>query len=102
MNNGWHDLTLFVGRFHVLVVHLPIGGLVLLGLIELLARIARFKEAAQGRGVILGLTTAGAIIAAGCSTVQAIRVHPVDGRGAHLRDGYPDHYLDGAACPTSP
>jgi hypothetical protein len=71
MSSGWHDLMLFFGRFHLLVVHLPIGGLVLLGMMELLARAARFKEAAHGRGLILGFATAGAIVAAVCGLILA-------------------------------
>ena len=66
MSSAWHDLTLFFGRFHVLVVHLPIGALVLLGLLELLARGTRFKEAAQSRWLILGFAAAGSVVASLC------------------------------------
>ena len=66
MSSGSHDLILFLGRFHVLVVHLPIGAVVLLGVLELLARGTRFKEAAQSRGLILGFAAAGSVVAALC------------------------------------
>ena len=66
MSNAPHELVLFLGRFHVLVVHLPIGALVLLGVLELLARGTRFKEAAQSRGLILGFAAAGSVVAALC------------------------------------
>jgi hypothetical protein len=46
------------------LVHLPIGGLVLLAVLELLAKFSRFKAAAQGNRVILGLVAAASIAAA--------------------------------------
>jgi hypothetical protein len=64
MSNGPNDLILFLGRFHPVLVHLPIGGLVLLGVLELLARFTRFTHAAQASRVILGIVTAAAIGAA--------------------------------------
>jgi hypothetical protein len=64
MNSGAHDLILFVGRFHPMLVHLPIGGLVLLGVLELLAKFSRFKAAAQGNRVILCLVAAASIVTA--------------------------------------
>ena len=64
MSGGSHDLVLFLGRFHPLLVHLPIGGLVLLGLLELLAKLPRFKDAAQSNRLILALTVAASVAAA--------------------------------------
>jgi hypothetical protein len=64
MSSGLHDWVLFLGRFHPMLVHLPIGGLVLLGMLELLAKVPRFKDAAQNKGLILGLTTAASITTA--------------------------------------
>lgn len=64
MSSGSHDLVLFLGRFHPGLVHLPIGGLVLLGFLELLAKFSRFKDAAHNNRLILGLTTAASITAA--------------------------------------
>ena len=64
MSSGSHDLVLFLGRFHPVLVHLPIGGLVLLGVLELLAKFSRFKGAAQSSRLILGLTTAALVAAA--------------------------------------
>jgi uncharacterized membrane protein len=61
MSSGSPDLVLFFGRFHPMLVHLPIGGLVLL---ELLAKCSRFKDAAQGNRLILGLTAAASVTAA--------------------------------------
>jgi uncharacterized membrane protein len=59
-----NDAILFLGRFHPVLVHLPIGGLVLLGVLELLAKFPRFKGAAQNNRLILGLTTAASLITA--------------------------------------
>ena len=64
MNGAPHDLAFFLGRFHPVLVHLPIGGLVLLGILELLARFPRFKSAAQNNRLILGLAAAASVTAA--------------------------------------
>jgi hypothetical protein len=64
MNGGWHDWVLFCGRFHPVLVHLPIGGLVLLGVLEILAKFARCKDAARGSRLIVGLTAVASIAAA--------------------------------------
>jgi uncharacterized membrane protein len=64
MSSGSHDLVLFVGRFHPVLVHLPIGGLVLLGVLELLAKFSRFKDAAQNSRLILGLVAVASATAA--------------------------------------
>ena len=61
MSSGSHDLVLFLGRFHPVLVHLPIGGLVLLGVLELVAKFSRFKDAAQNNRLILGLTAAASV-----------------------------------------
>ena len=37
-------LMLFLGHFHPLLVHLPIGGLVLLAVLELVAHFTRFSS----------------------------------------------------------
>lgn len=60
-------LTLFVGRFHPLLVHLPIGFLLLTAVVELLARTRRFAGIGIGAlmPVLLGLcalSTIGAIV----------------------------------------
>ena len=54
-----------------MLVHLPIGGLVLLGVLEVLATFPRFKEAAQSRRVILGVVAAGSAAAAACGWLLA-------------------------------
>jgi uncharacterized membrane protein len=64
MSSSSHDLVLFVGRFHPMLVHLPIGGLIILGILELLAKVPRFKDAAQNNGLILGLTAVASITTA--------------------------------------
>jgi hypothetical protein len=64
MSSGWHDWVLFLGRFHPVLVHLPIGGLLLLVLLELLAKLPQFQGAAQNHRLILGLTAAAAVATA--------------------------------------
>src|SRR5664279_4402413 len=61
MSNGANDFILFLGRFHPALVHLPIGGLVFAGVLELLAKLSRFKDAAQCNRLILGLTTVASV-----------------------------------------
>ncbi len=64
MSTGPNDLVLFLGRFHPVLVHLPIGGLVLLGILEVFAKAPRFKEVAQNNRVILALVAAASAAAA--------------------------------------
>lgn len=65
------DITLFLGRFHPLLVHLPIGLIVLLVFLELLARSPRFKHAAAATGPILALAAPAAIASAVCGLLLA-------------------------------
>ncbi len=60
------EMSLFLGRLHPLLVHLPIGLILLLGLFELLALIPRFKQAAANRGLMLALAVPAAIASAVC------------------------------------
>ncbi len=87
MSSDSHDLVLFLGRFHPVVVHLPIGGLVLLGILELVAKFSRFKDAAQNRLLILGFVAAASLAAALCGWLlgqadgydpQLLQWHQVD------------------------
>jgi uncharacterized membrane protein len=56
------NLFLFFGRMHPLLVHLPIGFLILLGVIEITDRMRRFKGVGQAREVILIVTALSAIV----------------------------------------
>jgi uncharacterized membrane protein len=58
MSTGPNDLVLFLGRFHPVLVHLPIGGLILLGILEVLAKVPRFKGVAKNNRLILALVAA--------------------------------------------
>lgn len=60
------DIVLFFGHLHPLVVHLPIGLLILVALLELLALVPRFKQVNSNAGVILALVVPGAGVAALC------------------------------------
>ena len=61
------DLSLFLGRFHPVVVHVPIGVLLLLGVIELVGRFRKTLGLPDGvRGVVLIVAVLGAVLAAGC------------------------------------
>ena len=58
------QLDLFLGRFHPLIVHLPIGFLLLAGLFFFLSRIERFSHLLKSLPVILFLGSLSAIAAA--------------------------------------
>jgi uncharacterized membrane protein len=66
MSSNSNDLALFLGHLHPMLVHLPIGSLVLLGILELLALLPHFNDAAQARRVILGFSTIAALAAVSC------------------------------------
>lgn len=55
------ELMLFIGRFHPLLVHLPIGFLLLLVVVELLARFTKYHNVGHSRGLTLGLALAASI-----------------------------------------
>jgi len=64
--SGPPEIVLFFGRLHPLLVHLPIGLLLLLAALELLARSPRFKYANANAGLILALTIPAALVAVLC------------------------------------
>ena len=63
---GASDIALFFGRLHVLLVHLPIGLIFLLGMLELLALSTRFRAANANAGVILAIAVPVAIFSVVC------------------------------------
>jgi uncharacterized membrane protein len=54
----------FIGRFHPLAVHLPIGLILLVPILEVVGRSPRFSYLHPSAGFVLGLTTVSAIAAA--------------------------------------
>src|SRR5262245_41019449 len=54
MNDASTNLTIFFGRFHPLLIHLPIGGLIVICGLELAARFDRFRNANQNNHLIIG------------------------------------------------
>jgi mono/diheme cytochrome c family protein/uncharacterized membrane protein len=71
MSSQLNEFLLFLGPFHPMLVHLPIGGLVLLGGLELLAGFPRFKDAAQNRRLILAVVLAGSAGSVACGWLLA-------------------------------
>ena len=65
------NLTLFLGHLHPLLVHLPIGLIVLLVFLELLHRSARFAKATEAVGPVLLLAVPTSIAAAACGWLLA-------------------------------
>jgi YHS domain-containing protein len=66
------EFLLFLGRFHPVLVHLPIGFLFVLGLLELLARSRRWKGANASAGYILALTLPACALAAACGWLLSL------------------------------
>lgn len=60
------DSVLFFGHLHPLLVHLPIGLILLVGFLELLALFPRFRQANSNAGLILALAVPAAAMAAIC------------------------------------
>ena len=61
----------FLGHFHPLLVHLPIGFLVLLGLMELVAIFKKYQHIAAARGFILLILAPAAVVTATCGWLLA-------------------------------
>lgn len=66
------DIALFFGHLHVLLVHLPIGVIVLLALLEVLARSPRFRQANANVGVILTFAVPIALASAFCGWLLSL------------------------------
>ncbi|WPP48457.1 c-type cytochrome domain-containing protein [Catalinimonas niigatensis] len=64
MDQTTSDLVLFFGRFHPLILHLPIGFLLIAFLLEILSRFKRFASYQPAVGFILFLGAISAIVAA--------------------------------------
>ncbi len=65
------DLPAWLGRLHPLLVHLPIGALVLLAFLELLARHPRSRNANASAGWILAFTVPALLATAACGWLLA-------------------------------
>ena len=64
--SGPSDISLFFGRLHPLVVHLPIGLILLLAILEVMSRSNRFKQANASAGLILALAVPASLVAVVC------------------------------------
>jgi uncharacterized membrane protein len=71
MSSHLNEIARWLGHFHPALVHLPVGGLVVLGVLELLALGSRCKDAAQNRRVILAFVAPAALAAAACGWLSA-------------------------------
>jgi len=65
------DLATFVGRFHPLLVHLPIGFLLLTAVVEGLGRTRRYAEARLLVPLLLGLSAISVVVAIVTGTLLA-------------------------------
>jgi len=66
MSDNPSGLILFLGRLHPVLVHLPIGFILLLAALEALALSPRFKNAASASRVIVVLSVPAVLCSAGC------------------------------------
>jgi uncharacterized membrane protein len=71
MSSNLNEFAQFLGHFHPMLVHLPVGGLVLLSVLELLATRPQFRDLAQNRRAILAIVALGAVGAAACGWLLA-------------------------------
>lgn len=63
MEANTSDWVLFFGRFHPLILHVPIGFLVLAFIVEIMSRFKRFGHYRAPVGFILALGAASAFVA---------------------------------------
>lgn len=70
--SGPSDISLFFGRLHPLLVHLPIGLIVLLAALEVLARLRRFSQANANAGLILALAVPASLAAVLCGWLLSL------------------------------
>ena len=71
MSHQLPDILIFLGRLHVMLVHLPIGFLVLLAALEMLSSHSKLKHATTSNGVIFGLTVPVITVSAACGWLLA-------------------------------
>jgi uncharacterized membrane protein/YHS domain-containing protein/mono/diheme cytochrome c family protein len=64
--SGPSDIVLFLGHLHPLLVHLPIGLVILLALLEVFARSRRFHQANSNSGLILALAVPAILVTVVC------------------------------------
>ena len=68
-NSG--DIAQFIGRFHMVFLHAPLGILLLLGFLELLSLNPKWHQATAANGYILRLVAPLAVVTAGCGWLLA-------------------------------
>ena len=56
------DIVLFFGRFHPLILHIPIGVLIIAFVLEVISRFKRFKHYKTAVGLVLFLGAASAVV----------------------------------------
>jgi uncharacterized membrane protein/YHS domain-containing protein len=70
--SGPPETALFIGRLHPLLVHLPIGLIVLLAALELMSRSRRFRNANSNAGFILTLAVPLALFTVVCGWLLSL------------------------------
>jgi len=70
--SGPPDIALFFGHLHPLLVHLPIGLILLLAILELFARWPRFRNANSNAGFILALAVPIAVFTVTCGWLLSL------------------------------
>lgn len=66
-----NQTLVWLGRLHPLLVHLPIGFLILLGILECAAGTARFRAVVAARPIVLVASVLSALVAAACGWLLA-------------------------------
>ena len=71
MNNFFRDGIEFLGRLHPMLVHLPIGFLIMLALLELLGGHSKLKHATTSNRIIFALAIPVTVFSAACGWLLA-------------------------------
>jgi len=72
MSHPLPGILQFLGRLHVMLVHLPIGFLILLAVLEAFACLPKYKHVAAGNRVIVMLSAVITIVTAGCGWLLSL------------------------------
>lgn len=71
MEEAAPDIVIFLGRFHPMILHLPIGFLIIAFLLEILSRFQKFRQYKPAIGFVLLLGASSGVLTAGLGYMLA-------------------------------
>lgn len=78
MEKETSDIVIFLGRFHPIILHLPIGFLFITFVLEILSRFKRFRQYKPAVGFTLVVLGQSAAIAASLAIEEDVDLHDLD------------------------